>query len=33
MTEIGLIMMVGAFGWAIFEPICGILADKIGKNS
>jgi len=32
MTEIGLLMMVGAVGWAIFEPICGILADKINKK-
>ena len=31
-TDIGLLMMVGAVGWAIFEPTFGIFADKIGKK-
>ena len=31
-TEIGLLMMVGAVGWAIFEPTFGITADRIGKK-
>ena len=31
-TDIGLLMMVGAVGWAIFEPTFGVFADKIGKK-
>jgi MFS family permease len=31
-TEIGLLLMVGAIGWAIFEPTFGIIADRIGKK-
>jgi len=32
LTEIGLLMMVDAVGWAIFEPTFGFLADRLGKK-
>lgn len=33
MSELGLLMTVGSVGWALFEPIFGVLADKIGKRN
>jgi MFS family permease len=32
LTEIGLLVMVEAMGWAIFEPIFGVVADRLGKK-
>ena len=31
-TQIGLLMMVNSVGWAVFEPIFGVVADRIGKK-
>lgn len=31
-TQIGLLMMVQSSGWAIFEPVFGIVADRLGKK-
>jgi len=31
-TEIGLLWMIEAVGWAIFEPIFGLVADRFGKK-
>lgn len=31
-TEIGLLVMVQSLGWAIFEPIFGVLTDMVGKK-
>lgn len=32
LTEIGLLMMVESMGWAIFEPIFGMVTDRLGKK-
>jgi len=32
LTEIGLLMMIEAAGWAIFEPFFGVVADRLGKK-